>query len=450
MTRTPTHCPYCALQCGQWIDRAGAVDAREFPTSRGGMCQKGWTSGRLLRHPERLTTPLVHGEPVSWDAALGYVADRLRAIRTEHGPDAVAVFGAGGLTNEKAYLLGKFARVALGTSQIDYNGRFCMSSAAAATNRAFGLDRGLPFPITDVARADAILLAGGNLAETMPPFVRHLTRMREAGGRLIVVDPRRTPTARQADLHLQITPGTDLALALGLLHIAIAEGLVDEDYIERRTTGFDAVRTSVSAWWPERAERVTGIPVAQMRETVRTLAAARNAMILTGRGAEQHAHGVDTVTAWINVALVLGLPGVELGGDRGPPARVGIGERDDAKRPQADGVGADGGGPRVGARRVGHAHHRPGRAVRGVPLDVYADGLVPLPERHRPHRYELADDRLGRVGTLGQPRGDVADPEPSGHTGHPKETDGQSTGGRGFRGRPAGPCRAPRCHRVRW
>src|SRR6266545_665428 len=109
------------------------------------------------------------------------------------------VFGGGGLTNEKCYLLGKFARVALRTSQIDYNGRFCMSSAAAAGLRAFGLDRGMPFPVTDLAGADAVVLVGANVAETMPPFVRHLARARERGG-LVVIDPRRTATAELATL----------------------------------------------------------------------------------------------------------------------------------------------------------------------------------------------------------------------------------------------------------
>ncbi|MFI7694058.1 molybdopterin oxidoreductase family protein [Nonomuraea sp. NPDC049655] len=303
---TKTHCPYCALQCGMEIGPALEITPRtDVPANApGALCQKGWTAAELLTNGERLTTPLLHGEPVEWETALDHVAARLRAIRAEHGPDAVAVFGGGGLTNEKAYQLGKFARVALGTSQIDYNGRFCMSSAAAASLRAFGMDRGLPFPVTDLADADVVLLAGANVAETMPPFVRHLS-----GPRLIVVDPRRTPTARLAWLHLQPTPGTDLALALGLLHLAIADDLVDADYVAARTTGFDDVRTSLAAWWPERVERVTGVPVHRMRQAVRALAAAGNAYVLTGRGAEQHAKGTDTVTAFINLALALGLPG---------------------------------------------------------------------------------------------------------------------------------------------
>jgi assimilatory nitrate reductase catalytic subunit len=306
MAPTKTHCPYCALQCGMQIGPELTISPRtDIPANASGaLCQKGWTAGELLTNGERLTAPLLHGEPVDWDVALDYVAYRLSAIRAEHGPDAVAVFGGGGLTNEKAYTLGKFARVALGTSQIDYNGRFCMSSAAAASIRAFGMDRGMPFPITDLDDADVVMIAGGNVAETMPPFVRHLD-----GPRLIVIDPRRTQTAKLAWLHLQPTPGTDLALALGLLHLAIADGLVDEEYVAARTTGFEDVRTSLSAWWPERVERLTGVPVHHMRQAVRALAAVEKAYILTGRGAEQHAKGTDTVTAFINLALALGLPG---------------------------------------------------------------------------------------------------------------------------------------------
>jgi len=314
-----THCPYCALQCGMTLRGAaqGPVEVlpRDFPTNRGGLCQKGWTSAELLDHPERLTTPLVrdakHGElrPATWEEALARIATRLGALRAEHGDDAVAVFGGGGLTNEKAYALGKFARVALRTRFIDYNGRFCMSSAAAAGGRAFGVDRGLPFPLADVGKTGTLLLVGANVAETMPPFGRYLTEQRERGGTLIVIDPRATATARQAGLHLQPTPGTDLAIANALLHIAIAEGWVDHDYVEARTTGFDAVRRTVAGYWPARVERLSGVPVADLESAARALATAPTAIILTARGAEQHAKGVDTVSAYINLALALGLPG---------------------------------------------------------------------------------------------------------------------------------------------
>lgn len=309
-----THCPYCALQCGMWLTprpEGVAVSPSSFPVNAGGLCHKGWTAAELLDTPDRLRTPLLRGTdgrlaPASWDDALDTVADRLLDLTRRHGPDAAAVFGGGGLTNEKAYLLGKFARVALGTSRIDYNGRFCMSAAAAAGNSAFGVDRGLPFPVTDLGGADAVLLAGANPAVTMPPLMRHLTDTA-----LIVVDPRRTATADAAALHLRPTPGTDLALALGLMHLAVLDGHLDHAYVRQRTTGYDDAWQRALPWTPERTERVTGVPVASQRAAVRLLGEARRAYILTGRGAEQHSKGADTVAAFINLALTLGLPGRE-------------------------------------------------------------------------------------------------------------------------------------------
>jgi assimilatory nitrate reductase catalytic subunit len=342
---TATHCPYCALQCamtlgagagtgtgaGTLASRTGlpgtepvapaaprvSVEGRAFPTNRGGLCKKGWTSTVLLDSPERITEPMARAadgsfSPVSWADALDDIADRVRRSRAEHGADSVGVFGGGGLTNEKAYQLGKFARVALATSRIDYNGRFCMSSAAAAGNRAFGVDRGLPFPVTDLGAAQTILVLGSNVAETMPPFIAHLENARAAGG-LIVVDPRRTATARLTEngggTHVQPTPGSDLALLLGLIHIVIAEGLVDEAYVTDRTVGFDTLARSVSGWWPERVQSVTGVPAHRLREVARRLAQGGGSYILTGRGVEQHVDGTDTATAAINLALILGLPG---------------------------------------------------------------------------------------------------------------------------------------------
>ena len=327
---TKTHCPYCALQCGMTLTPSSegvSVTPRDFPTNRGGLCQKGWTSAEVLTVGDRITRPLVRGEsgqlePATWEEALAYVADRVHVIQATHGRDAVAIFGGGGLTNEKAYQLGKFARIALGTRYIDYNGRFCMSSAAAAGNRAFGIDRGLPFPLADVAGADAVLLVGSNVADTMPPLVQHLGPVRAKGG-LVVVDPRHSATAALTDedptggggLHLQALPGTDQALLLGLLHLVVADDLVDEDYLAARTTGWDDVRRSVALWWPDRVARITGVPEATLRRAAHLLADAspsrggNGAIVLTGRGAEQHTDGTDTVTAAINLALALGLPG---------------------------------------------------------------------------------------------------------------------------------------------
>ncbi|GHD04939.1 molybdopterin oxidoreductase family protein [Zhihengliuella salsuginis] len=355
MTTTATHCPYCALQCAMTLapdrpDEAGAgvsVAGRDFPTNNGRLCRKGFSAPELLASRQRITAPLLRGDDggfheAGWDEVLDLLAGKIAATRAEHGPDAIAVFGAGGLTNEKAYQLGKFARLALGTRLIDYNGRFCMSSAAAAGNRSFGLDRGLPFPLTDLREASAILMLGSNVADTMPPFVQHLEAARAAGG-LIVVDPRGSATASLTDdaggLHLQPAPGTDLELLLGLAHVVLTEDLADLDYLAERTSGLPALRRTLAPWWPERTEQVTGVPAAQIRRAAHHLGnAARQArdavvrgeapakvFVLTGRGVEQHVGGTDTTTAAVNLALLLGLPGT-LGGGFGTLTGQGNGQ----------------------------------------------------------------------------------------------------------------------------
>jgi assimilatory nitrate reductase catalytic subunit len=280
----------------------------DFPVNGGRLCVKGWTAGELLNHPDRLLTPLVRGVPASWDAALDAVADVFRRIQAEYGNDAVGLFGSGALTNEKAYLLGKFARVALRTPHVDYNGRYCMSSAAAAGNRAFGIDRGLPFPVSDIALSRTLFVVGSNPFDTLPPVAQWFEKQRANGGRLIVSDPRRTPTARAADLHLQLTPGSDLALANGLLFVAVEERLLDDRFIRERTTGFDAARRPVLQYHPARVEQLTGVPESALRQAARWLADGPS-MVLTGRGPEQQSKGVDTVLAFINLTLALGQVG---------------------------------------------------------------------------------------------------------------------------------------------
>jgi assimilatory nitrate reductase catalytic subunit len=295
---------------GEW-----SVHARDFPTNKGGLCRKGWTAAQLISHPDRLTEPMMRADkssplrPVSWEAALDRIAARIIELQAQYGKNAIAVFGGGGLTNEKAYLLGKFARVVLGTANIDYNGRFCMSSAAAAGLKAFGVDRGLPFPLEDLPGAETILIAGGNPAETMPPIMQYFERQRGRGGKLIVCDPRLTATAKLAHLHLQLTPGTDAALANGLLHVAVRDKLIDPIFIGRRTEGWGAVQRVVAAYWPDRVERETGVPAAQIVQAAHMLGEAATAIILSGRGTEQQSQGVENALAFINLALALGKAG---------------------------------------------------------------------------------------------------------------------------------------------
>jgi assimilatory nitrate reductase catalytic subunit len=320
LATTSTHCPYCALQCGMQLttSRGGLTVSgdSQFPVNQGALCVKGWSALETLAHPDRLCTPLVRQTadkrsplvPASWDEAFEFVTRRFNEIQSRHGRDAAAVFGGGSLTNEKAYLLGKFARVALGTSNIDYNGRFCMSSGAAAATMAFGLDRGLPFPLQDIPQATTILLAGANIVETLPPLMHYFEAQRARGGTVIVVDPRRTATAAWADQHLAIRPGTDAAFANGLLHVLIRDNLIDAAYIRDRTEGFEQVRQLAAVYWPEKVHRLTGVPEALLVETAHRLGTA-HPMILTARGPEQQSQGVNNTLSYINLALALGAVG---------------------------------------------------------------------------------------------------------------------------------------------
>jgi len=389
-TDTATHCPYCAFQCGI---RLGGLDGMPsvtgdaaFPVNKGALCIKGFTAAETLAHPDRLRTPLLRNdlgalEPASWDDALERIAAGIRGVQQRHGPDAIGVFGGGSLTNEKAYLLGKFARVGLRTRNIDYNGRFCMSSAAGAAIKALGVDRGLPFPVEDIARADVVLLVGSNPAETMPPLMQYFQAQRASGGTLIVADPRRTVTAQSATLHLRLTPGSDAALANGLLHLLVKRGAVDPDFVRERTEGFEQLRGVIATYWPERVEKVTGVPEAQLVRAAELLAGARRPMVLTARGAEQQAQGVNNVLAFINVALALGKHGQPFTGF-GTITGQGNGQGGREHGQKADQL--------PGYRRIDDPAARAHMAsVWGIP-----EHEIPGPGRSA---YELFDD-LGREG----------------------------------------------------
>ncbi len=276
------------------------------------MCKKGWNAADLFAAPDRLTTAYIRTtkksplRPVSPDVALDFVAKRIGELQERRGRDSVGLFGGGGLTNETAYSLGKFARAVLRTKNIDYNGRYCMASAAVALQKSFGVDRGIPFPLSDLVHAKLIVLVGANPAATMPPLMQYFDEQKAAGGKLIVIDPRRTKTAEYADLHLPLTPGTDIALANGLLHILARDRKIDEKFIENHTNGFAAVRRAIGQYWPDRVERLTGLAIADLEKASQMLGAAETVTVLTARGPEQQSHGVQNVTAFINLTLALG------------------------------------------------------------------------------------------------------------------------------------------------
>ena len=314
-----TTCPYCAVQCNfdlQIEDNlpVKATPTKECPVAHGTVCKKGLSALNDLRHPDRLTQPLLrkNGElvPVSWTEALAYVADALRPL-LDTQPNAVGVLGSGALTNEKTYLLGKFARLALRTANIDYNGRYCMSSAATALNRTVGYDRGLGFPLEEISTSDLILLVGANIAETLPPVMQYLKRARDRGATVYAIDPRATPTAKVAGRHLAVRPGTDGILALGLLHLMKAWGRI------RPTApahGMPEVLWQADDYPPPSVASACGVAEDELITLAKLYAGAHKPLILTGRGPEQHAHGTDTVQAYLNLAFLTGHFGKPGGG----------------------------------------------------------------------------------------------------------------------------------------
>ena len=309
-----THCSFCGMQCGIQLKVrdnkvVGFEPWEEFPFNHGMLCPKGVKRYLQGDHPDRLLTSLARTDagfsPIGYDAALDLTARRLAEIRDRYGPDAIAVYGGASMITEKAYVLGKFARVALGTRHIDYNGRLCMVSAGTAYRLTFGIDRA-PNPWTDLTRADVVMIAGSNTAECAPITTHYLWQCRERGGRLIVIDPRMTPIARQADLYLPVRPGTDLALFLAMMHVLVRDGMLDREYLAAHTTGFDAVEASVRDWTPERAAAITGVPPANIVTAAQWIGRTRRAMGLHARGIEHHSKGVENCLAMVNLYLATG------------------------------------------------------------------------------------------------------------------------------------------------
>ncbi len=314
-----THCCFCGQQCDiQLKVRDNRVTGFEpwedFPFNRGMLCPKGVKRYLQGSHPDRLLNPLMRTDQgfraAEWDEALDFTARRLREIQEKYGPDAVAVYGGASLTTEKAYLMGKFARVALGTRHIDYNGRLCMVSAGTAYKGALGVDRA-PNPWSDIAKAEIIFVIGANIGECAPITTDYIWRGRDNGARLIVADPRMTPIARNAALYLPVRPGTDLALLMAILHVIIRDGLTDTKFIEEHTTGFEKTEASVAEWTPRRAAEMSGVAPEAIERAAHWIGESRRSILMHARGLEHHSKGVENCEAVVAIALATGNIGRE-------------------------------------------------------------------------------------------------------------------------------------------
>ena len=311
-----THCCYCGVQCG--MDLKVSEDGRVFglepnmhDINKGKLCPKGVTAYQQVNHPDRLLYPLVRDgrgsdlRRASWDEALDRVASEIQRIQATYGRDAFGIYSGSSLATEVCYLMGKFARVALGTRNVDYNGRLCMVSAAAANKKAFGIDRAAN-PWADMLETDVIMIAGSNVAECFPVMTHYVWGARDRGATLIVVDPRETPVARTADLHVPLRPGTDSAFFNGVLHVVVREGWLDEGFIAERTVGWDDVKQTVAAYDPARVAGICGIEREMVEQVARIWGTAPRAMAFHARGIEHQIQGVENALAIINLVLATG------------------------------------------------------------------------------------------------------------------------------------------------
>jgi len=312
-----THCCFCGQQCGIKLkvhdnEVVGFEPWYDFPFNEGKLCPKGVKRYLQGSHPDRLLHPMERDpsapggfREVSWDAALDRVVSEIRRIQGTYGDDAFAMLSGVSLTNEKSYLVGKFARLALHTANLDYNGRYCMVSAGAGNKKALGVDRA-PNPWSDIPLADVVWVAGSNVAETFPITTSYIWRARDRGARLIVQDPRVVPLARTADLFLPVRPGSDSALFGAVLHELIRHDWLDHEFIDEHTVDFDLAAAAVTDMTPAWAADITGVPAARIEEAAEIWGTAATGMMLHARGIEQQTKGVDNVLAAINLGLATG------------------------------------------------------------------------------------------------------------------------------------------------
>ncbi|MFE6844832.1 molybdopterin-dependent oxidoreductase [Streptomyces sp. NPDC057686] len=317
-----TVCSYCGVGCGVVLDIARGGDGRrtvakvtgdgQHPANAGRLCTKGATHADMLAAPGRLESALVRGErgaepaAVTVDAAVAETARRLREILDAHGPDAVALYVSGQMSLEAQYLANKLAKGFLRTSRIESNSRLCMASAGSGYKLSLGAD-GPPGSYEDFERADAFFVIGANMADCHPIlFLRMMDRVKAAGAKLIVVDPRRNATADKADLFLQIRPGTDLALLNGLLHLLVEGGWTDPDFIAEHTEGWEDMPAFLRDYPPAKVAEITGVPEADIRLAARWIGEAGEWTSCWTMGLNQSVHGTWNTNALVNLHLATG------------------------------------------------------------------------------------------------------------------------------------------------
>jgi assimilatory nitrate reductase catalytic subunit len=316
---TNTTCPYCGVGCGVLATphSDGSVTIKgdtEHPANYGRLCSKGSALGETVDLNNRLLYPEMNGERVSWDAALGTIADKFTDIIAKHGPDAVAFYVSGQLLTEDYYVANKLMKGFIGSANIDTNSRLCMSSAVAGYKRAFGSDS-VPCSYEDLEKTDLIVIVGSNTAWCHPVVFQRITKAKKDNPNLkiIVVDPRQTATCEIADLHLPLKPGTDAALFNGLLAYLEQEGQLDNDFLADHTEGFTEALASAQATTGTitQTSQVTELSEADLLQFFKLFASTEKVVTLYSQGVNQSSSGTDKSNSIINCHLATGRIGKE-------------------------------------------------------------------------------------------------------------------------------------------
>jgi len=321
MSEIKSTCCYCGVGCGVIIEHDGAqiTGVRgdpDHPANFGRLCTKGSTL-HLSAAPETIAVRALHPQlrPArdlprvrsDWDSTLDHVADRFAAIIAEHGPDAVAFYGAGQLLTEDYYVFNKLVKGLIGTNNLDTNSRLCMSSAVAGYKMSLGADAP-PCSYEDIDHSDCLFITGSNTAFAHPIAFRRIEDARKANPamKLVVIDPRRTDTAEAADLFLPLLPGTDIALYNAMLHVMLWEGWIDQAYVDAHTEGFDALRKVVREYTPALAAEICGLPKKDIETAAEWFATSKATLSMYCQGLNQSTSGTHKNSALINLHLATG------------------------------------------------------------------------------------------------------------------------------------------------
>ena len=322
LTRTRTTCAYCGVGCQIDLNVNLKTNKIVRVTSEvgcipndGNLCVKGRFAMDFVASEKRLASPLIKRngefEKATWDEAINFIAERLTKIKTQNGPDSIAGLSSAKCTNEDNYIFQKFIRAVIGTNNVDHCARLCHASTVAGLVRAFG-SGAMTNSIDELKNAACIFVIGSNTSEAHPVIALNIKEaVAKNGAKLIVADPRQIDLVRFAELHLPQKPGTDVALINAMMNVVISEKLLDTDFINERTEGFDAMAEALKDLTPEKAEEITTVPAEKIRQAARIYAGALTASIVYSMGITQHTTGTDNVLSLANLSMLTGNLGKE-------------------------------------------------------------------------------------------------------------------------------------------